>query len=268
MRYRLIAMDLDGTLNNDEKRITPRTHAALMRVQQEGIRLALSSARPLPGLYRDRDALRLQCYHGILMAYNGGRIVDAATGETLCAISMTAEEARNALRMMEALPVTPIVDDGARFYVADLNGYMVAFECRVNAMTAVQVPNLAEYIHFDPAKLLLAVQPDELSAVRAAITRRLPPTLTVVQTAPYYLEIIPRSVNKGRGLMDICRVTGIDPREVIAFGDSENDIEMLRVAGVGVAMDNASSRVKAAADRVTLSNNDDGIAEALSLLVG
>ena len=80
MRYKLIAMDLDGTLNNDTKQITEKTRAALMDAQEKGIRLALASARPSPGLYRERDVLRLQDHQGILMSYNGGRIVDAATG--------------------------------------------------------------------------------------------------------------------------------------------------------------------------------------------
>ena len=97
MKYRLIAMDLDGTLNNDEKKITPRTRDALMAAQAAGIRLALASARPSPGLYKERDALRMQEHRGVLMSYNGGRIVDAATGETLFETSMPMEEARAVL---------------------------------------------------------------------------------------------------------------------------------------------------------------------------
>ena len=88
MDYKLIAMDLDGTLNNDQKIITEKTKAALMAAQKRGIRLALASARPSPGLFKERDVLRLQDYNGILMSYNGGRIVDAATGKVLFETSM------------------------------------------------------------------------------------------------------------------------------------------------------------------------------------
>ena len=80
MDIRLIAMDLDGTLNNDQKIITPRTREALMAAQRQGIRLALASARPSPGLYKERDLLRVQDFDGILMSYNGGRIQSAADG--------------------------------------------------------------------------------------------------------------------------------------------------------------------------------------------
>ena len=90
----------------------------------------------------------------------------------------------------------------------------------------------------------------------------------MVRTAAFYLEIIPRRINNGQGIADICRALGMRPSDVIAFGDAENDIPMLRAAGMGVAMGNASEAAKAAADFVTLSNNDDGIAAALEKLLG
>ena len=91
--------------------------------------------------------------------------------------------------------------------------------------------------------------------------------MTVVQTAAFYLEVIPKVINKGQGIRDICKVLGIDPDEVISFGDAANDIPMLQEAGMGVAMGNAAEAVKAAADMVTLSNNEDGIAAALEKLL-
>ncbi|MBR1560470.1 MAG: HAD family phosphatase [Clostridia bacterium] len=264
MKYRLIAMDLDGTLNNDRKTIDPPTRDALMAAQAAGIRLALASARPLPGLYRERDALELSAHGGLLMAYNGGAIVDAATGAVLHTRTMDMEDARYVLRALEALPVTPILDDGVRFYVTDKSGYKVDYECRNNNMTCVEWPSLADGLGFAPCKILMSVQPDEIKAVQARIAALLPTGLSVVQTAAFYLEVIPADVDKGQGLLAVCRAAGVDPAEAIAFGDSENDIPMLRAAGLGVAMGNASSDVKAAADAVTLSNNDNGIAAALA----
>ena len=267
MKYRLIAMDLDGTLNNDEKKITPRTRDALMAAQAAGIRLALASARPSPGLYKERDVLRMQEHRGVLMSYNGGRIVDAATGETLFETSMPMEAAREVLRALEKLPVTPILDDGRQFYVTDREGYKVDYECRNNGMTCDEVPNLADFLHFAPVKILMSVDPEQIAAVQREIAALLPDDLTVVQTAAFYLEVIPRAINKGQGILDICRALQMQPEEVVAFGDAENDIPMLRAAGVGVAMGNADPAVKAAADMVTLSNNEDGIAYALAKLL-
>ena len=267
MEYQLIAMDLDGTLNNDQKIITEKTKTALMAAQERGIRLALASARPSPGLFKERDILRLQDYQGILMSYNGGRIVDAATGNVLFETSMDLDQTKQVLRRLEELPVTPILDDVVQFYVADKNGYKVDYECKNNQMTCTEVGNLADFLTFAPIKILMSVQPEELPQVQQQIAAFLPEDLTVVQTAAFYLEVIPKIINKGQGIRDICTVLGIAPAQVISFGDAANDIPMLREAGMGVAMGNAADAVKAAADMVTLSNNDDGIAAALEKLL-
>jgi len=263
MKYKLIAMDLDGTLNNDDKIITPRTREKLMWAQAQGIRLALASARPSPGLFRERDALGMQNHNGILMSYNGGRIVDAATNEVLYETSMDLEETRHVLRFLETLPVTPILDDGRQFYVTDRKAYMVEYECWNNNMVCSEVDNLADWLPFAPIKILMSADPEIIGGVRDAIAAFLPESLTVVQTAAFYLEVIPRIINKGQGVRDICNTLGILPEEVIAFGDAPNDIPMLQAAGMGVAMGNAHDTVKSAADYITLTNNEDGIAAAL-----
>ena len=267
MHYRLIAMDLDGTLNNDEKHITEKTKAALMDAQKRGIRLALASARPSPGLFKERDILRLQEFGGILMSYNGGRIVDAATGETLFETAMDLEQTKRVLRFLETLPVTPILDDGKQFYVTDRNGYKVDYECQNNRMACSEVENLADFLDFAPIKILVSMLPEELPAIQKQIADFLPEELTVVQTAAFYLEVIPKRINKGQGIRDICAAMGISTEEVMAFGDAANDIPMLRAAGMGVAMGNAAEAVKAAADYVTLSNNEDGIAAVLQKFI-
>jgi HAD superfamily hydrolase (TIGR01484 family) len=81
--YKMLAFDLDGTLNNDDKVITPMTREAIMAVQEQGVVVALVSGRQAPGLQREADALHLQDYHGLRISYNGGRIEDATTGEIL-----------------------------------------------------------------------------------------------------------------------------------------------------------------------------------------
>jgi Cof subfamily protein (haloacid dehalogenase superfamily) len=267
MDIKLIAMDLDGTLNNDEKRITEKTKAALMAAQEKGIRLALASARPSPGLFKERDILRLQDHKGILMSYNGGRIVDAATGNTLFETAMDLQQTKEVLSFLEMLPVTPILDDGKQFYVTDAAGYKVDYECRNNNMVCSEVGNLADFLSFAPVKILMSVLPEELSSIQKQIADFLPEELTVVQTAPFYLEVIPRRINKGQGIRDICAAIGISTEEVIAFGDAANDIPMLQAAGVGVAMGNATEAVKREANYITLSNNEDGIAAALEVFL-
>ena len=99
------------------------------------------------------------------------------------------------------------------------------------------------------------------------IAEYLPDDLTVVRTAPFYLEIISKKISKGQGIRQVCEYIGIRPEEVIAFGDAENDISMIQVAGMGIAMGNAEPAVKEVADRITLTNNEDGIAVALEQIL-
>ncbi|MCI8418355.1 MAG: HAD family phosphatase [Lachnospiraceae bacterium] len=266
MEYKVIAMDLDGTLNNDEKVITPRTREALMQAQEQGVRLVLASARPTPGLYKESRILELDKFGGILMAYNGGRICAADTGETLFETCMPRELASRVLRHLEGFPVTPILDDGRQFYVQDKHGYMVDYECRNNQMTCTEVENLADFISFSPIKILMSGREEELPGLIGEIEAPFEDKLHVVMTAPFYLEVIPRNIHKGQGLAEVCRLLDVMPSQVIAFGDAQNDIPMIQRAGLGVAMGNACKELKEAADRVTGSNNEDGIAQVLEEL--
>ena len=100
--YKMIALDLDGTLNNDEKKITDKTREALLAVQQHGVMVVLASGRQAPGLLREADALDLKDYHGLLLSYNGGQIKDATTGEILYSQAIDRETALRFLRHLEA----------------------------------------------------------------------------------------------------------------------------------------------------------------------
>ena len=265
MDVQIIALDIDGTLTDDRKNISNLTLEALIEAEKKGIRLVLASARPASGLFSIRDQLKMEQFGGILMSYNGGRITDCA-GNTFYEISMGLTMTRRILRFLEELPVTVIVDDGKMFYVTDKNGYKVEYECRNNQMQCTEVGNLADWLTFSPIKILLAVDPMKIYEVQEQIRNFLPEDLTVVRTAAFYLEIFPRRINKGQGLCDICRILKIDVRNSIAFGDSENDIPMLKAAGIGIAMKNAEMDVKKASDMSTLSNNEDGIPYALRAL--
>ena len=182
------------------------------------------------------------------------------SGDVLFETAMDLGQTKAVLRFLEQLPVTPILDDGRQFYVTDKQGYKVEYECKNNCMECAEVNDLADFLTFAPVKILMSVLPEQLAEVQKKIAAFLPDSLTVVQTAPFYLEVIPAAINKGQGLLDTCVALGINPKETVAFGDAENDILMLKAAGVGVAMGNAAQAVKKAADAVTLSNNEDGIA--------
>lgn len=263
MKPRLIALDIDGTLTTDTKEISPKTRDILIEFQKRGIRLLLASARPTHGLYRTLKELDMEDNHGLIMAYNGGKVIDVTNREVISEIDIDRNKVKKILEFLETLPVSVILDDEEKLYVIDRKGYKVQYEARNNDMEVIEVDNLANFVNFNPIKLLLAVEPSIIYEVQREIAKNLDEDLTVVRTAPFYLEIIPKAISKGEALKNICKAKSIDISETIAFGDSENDMSMLEAAGMGIAMANAEEAVKDVADKVTLSNNEDGIYYAL-----
>lgn len=264
MRYKMIALDLDGTLNNDDKIITPKTKAALIEAQRKGVVVVLASGRPTPGLNRESDALELEKYKGLLLSYNGGRVVHAATKEVLYEKSMSQEIAVRLLKHLEDFPVNPIVDDGKHYYTTDPESFMIETECKLNNMGIKLVSNVADGIDFAPVKVLIAAPNETLVPASEKIMEPFLEELSFIQSSPYFLEATMKGINKASSLQTICKLLKIKPEEVMAFGDAQNDISMMEFAGLGVAMGNACDALKEVADEVTLSNNDDGIAYTLN----
>lgn len=267
MKYKLIAVDLDGTLYNDQIQITPDTINAMIKAQKMGIRVALASGRPLPGLFHARDLLKLEEHHGMLVAYNGGKIVDTTTNEVLYDKYIPHDLAVKLLEHYKDFPVTPIIDDGKVLYVTDKNAYRVKEEAFNDSMECVEVPSLIQHLDFHLNKILTTVDPEKLYDVLEVIGMPFREQITFVRTAPYYIEAIPVGTSKAAGLSKVCQDLSIDPSEVIAFGDAENDLEMVKFAGHGVAMGNACDALKDVANEITLTNNEDGIAHTLQHLI-
>lgn len=266
--YKMIALDLDGTLNNDEKKITEKTREALLAVQQHGVTVVLASGRQAPGLSREADALDLKDYHGLLLSYNGGRIQDATTGEILFDQAIECATALRFLRHLEAYPeLSPIVDDGESIFTTDANRHKVQDESRNNNLKIEIVENIADAVEvrgFSPVKILTAA-PNEILVPRLADIRRgFEDELSFVQSAPWFYEATVKGVSKSSSLARVCERLGIERSEVMAFGDAQNDMSMLDFAGRGVAMGNACPELKEMADEITLSNNEDGIAASLT----
>lgn len=266
--YKMIALDLDGTLNNDEKKITEKTREALLAVQQHGVTVVLASGRQAPGLAREAQALDLKDYHGLLLSYNGGRIQDATTGEILFDQAIDRATALRFLRHLEAYPeLSPIVDDGEFIFTTDARRHKVQDESRNNNLKVEIVANIADAVEargFSPVKILTAA-PNEILVPRLADIRRgFEAELSFVQSAPWFYEATVKGVSKSTSLAIVCERLGIARAEVMAFGDAQNDMSMLDFAGHGVAMGNACPELKEMADEITLSNNEDGIAASLT----
>lgn len=268
-----ILLDIDGTLTNDEKVITPRTMQALLAAQDNGVRLALASGRPGQGLYKWAKELAMDSHHGIFVCYNGACVTDCQNGEILFNQCLSVSDAKAVLRHLQGFAVTPIIARGEYMHTTDVFGCtidykggpfnVVEYESRGNHYILCEHKDLSEWVEFPIEKILTAASPEYLQAhykeMRAPFTDR----LSCMFTGDFYFEYTAQGVDKAKAIDAAFTKLGITKDEMIAFGDAENDLGMLKYVGCGVAMGNASDAVKVAADEVTSDNNHDGIAESL-----
>ncbi len=264
MKYKLLVLDVDGTLLNDNKEISPRTRAALLKVQQMGVHIVLASGRPTGGVLPLAEALELNHYGGYILSYNGGQIINAQTGELLYEKRINPE-------MLAYLDKKAKKNNFAIFtYHKDYlltdspNNIYVCQEAKLNNMRIVAVDNFPDAVDFSPCKCVLASDDETgLVGLESHWKKRLDGVLDVFRSEDYFLEVVPQFINKGNTLAVLMEKLKITTEEVVAIGDGVADVSMLQLAGTGVAMGNARDSVKACADFITLPNSMDGVAVAV-----
>ncbi len=261
--FRAIALDLDGTLTNHDKVVTPRTRQALLLAESKGAIIILASGRPTYGIVPVAECLELEKRGGYILSYNGGNIVNAKTGEKLFSqflpdavipiLYKYAKEKNHALLGYAGNEIiTEMPDDP---YVKE--------ESRINKMNIRKVDNLLEALEPHPTKLLMTGAPTDMIKAEEELVEILGEKMDIFRSAPFFLELVPKGIDKAQSLLRLLSKINLTPADLMAFGDGYNDLSMLKLAGVGVAMANAAPEVRADADYVTLSNEEDGVAEAL-----
>lgn len=280
MAIKAIAMDIDGTLTNDQKVISPRTREKLLATQESGIKLILASGRPAWGLHALAQELDLQNHDGLLVAFNGAHVVDAQTDEVLFDQAMPADELHRLIDHLRNFDVIPMISLGRDLHVEDSYRCMITlpdgsqknivkYERDACDLKIREVESLHEVADAYPVdKLLTAGDPAYLQAHYEEMYAPFKQTLSGMFTADWYFEYTAPGIDKARALEGALPKLGIDASEVVSFGDGQNDKSMIEWAGTGVAMGNAVDEVKAVAQMVTADNNEDGIAMALDKLLG
>ncbi len=271
-----ILLDIDGTLTNTQKKITPRTREALLKAQEKGVVLVLASGRTATGLSTYASELDLAHHGGVLVCFNGAKSLNCQTGEVYFEQALTVEQGKRVLEHMKNFDVAPVIDHGEYMYVNDVffslpnqdvfPTLIIEYEGHSNNFLLCEKRDLAAFCDFPLNKILNAGDPSYLQEHWREMAAPFEGELTAMFTAPVYFEFTPLGVDKVRALKDTFAALGIDQSEVMSFGDAQNDRTMIEWAQVGVAMGNAVDEVKAVADYVTLDNDHDGIAYALEEL--
>ena len=265
-KYKLIAFDIDDTLLNTDKIITPETKRALLKAQSSGIKLCVASGRLPYGVRPYAEELDVLKNGGYYMGFNGGAVLDS-TGRLIQSAYLDSKYIAPVYKILRPTNVTTMVHKGDIIYAdKKINAY-THIEPDVIGIPLNFVDDIEEFVDWELHKILLCGEPDELKSVEKALVKKLGNEVDIYFSAPWFLEVMPKSVNKGKGVEAVCRDMGISMSEVIAFGDSGNDLSMISAAGMGVAMGNAEPELKESADMVTASCDEDGIAKALITLL-
>lgn len=274
MEIKVILLDIDGTLTDSRKRITPRTKKVLLSAQEQGARLVLASGRPTKGLTAIAHELEMDKHHGLLLSYNGSAVTDAQTGELLFSKTLSVEDGRAILEHVCSFEgIRPVVYKGDYMYTNDLSRRMInvdgkpfdviGYESRCCCMEIREERDLLAFADYPMNKVLTAADPEYLRAHYEELAAPFAGKLNSVFTSPFYYEFTAKGIDKAEALDYVLSPLGYKRSEMAAFGDGQNDISMIKYAGLGVAMANADDKVKAAADEITLSNDEDGIAYTL-----
>lgn len=263
MDEKVLVLDIDGTLTNSRKEITPATRQAIRETLKRGHKVILASGRPTPGMYRYEKELELEKYGGYLLSFNGGRIVECRTGEIVYQRTLPAEIIPGLYRFAAEHRCGLVTYFGDHIISAFAPDEYVQIESRINGMEVRVVEHFPEFVDFEVNKCLLTAPPEEAEDYERELAAKYGAILSVYRSEPFFIEIMPKNVDKATSLDRMLETIGLTREDAICCGDGFNDISMIRYAGVGVAMGNAQPAVKEAADYITDTNDRDGLVKVM-----
>lgn len=264
--YKLVAIDLDGTLLKGDNTISGKTQKAIKAAKKKGIKIILSSGRPIEGIERYLNELKLTGEDDYVISFNGS-LVQCVKDKKIIS--------RKVLKGSDLIYLYNIsVQIGVNIHAFSQIGCITP---KISKYTELegnndQIP--IKIVDFntvdrkeDVFKVMMIDEPEILEKAIKKIPEEVYDKYTVVRSEPYFLEFQNKNSNKGEGIKAVSEYLGIKQKDIICIGDADNDIDMIKFAGLGVAMGNAFDEVKKAADYITSTNEEDGVAYAIERFV-
>lgn len=262
-----LVLDIDGTLTNSKKEITPATKAALQRVMEAGHAVILASGRPTPGMRRYEEELNLRENGGYLLSYNGAKVTDCKTGDTIYQKTLPKDVPAQIYEFAKERKAGIISYEGDDVLSAFEPDEYVQLEARINGIPIRVVPNFPTYIDFPVNKCLITAPGEIAAGYEKELLAIYGDELSIYRSEAFFLEVMPKNVSKAETLDQMLGLIGVTRENTVCCGDGFNDISMIVYAGVGVAMANAKPEVKEAADYITGSNDEDGLVEVVEKFI-
>jgi Cof subfamily protein (haloacid dehalogenase superfamily) len=240
-----------------------RTIAAIEAVRAAGIPFLIATGRMYRSALPFARAARIQ---EPLVCYQGAAVVDPVTGEWLLHEPIPVELAREAIAAVQAegFGLNCYVHD--ELYVSEITEHSRAY-AEFQHLPVTPVGDLLAWLEHPPTKLVVVAEPAELDALRPRLIGQFGERLFIAKSLPYFLELASPRISKGTGLAFVAEHLGLDLSGTVAFGDGENDFELLQAAGYGVAVENGHEELKARADWLCPGPEEEGVAQVLEALL-
>lgn len=266
MKYKAIALDLDGTLKSSKKQILPETKRMIIELAKRGVIIILASGRPTYGMAEEAEALELSSLGGYVLSFNGARVVDQKSKRVIYERTYSSKLAHQVYLRAKEYKLAALSYINDTIISEDTDDEYVQQEAELNNMPMKAVESFVKSVNQDVNKVLLTGQPEYIEKILTSFKEPFSNKLDVYRSMPYFIEVMDKGVDKASSLSVILKSLDIKQEELVAFGDGYNDLTMLRYAGLGVAMGNSVKDVKEVADYITDSNDNEGIANCLKKL--
>ncbi|MDP5275334.1 Cof-type HAD-IIB family hydrolase [Chengkuizengella axinellae] len=263
MKYKMVAIDVDDTLINDDRIVTEATKEALFKAVEQDVVITLATGRMFASAKQIATQINLNVP---IITYQGSLVKNLLDEEIIYERSVPQSVSEYIIKYAEKNKHHLQVYHGDELYVKEDNDLVkeYAMVSKVPYKVETDFPSLASK---PLTKLLIINHPEIIDQIAEELQKEIGDQVHVTKSKPYFLEIVHKEATKGHALQFLAKHYGCDISEVIAIGDSWNDHEMLEVAGLGVAMGNAIPTLKEIANFVTLSNNEDGVKHVIDKFI-
>ncbi|MCH5463068.1 sugar-phosphatase [Lactobacillus sp. LC28-10] len=263
MAIKLIAIDIDGTLVTDNKELTQHTIDTITKARQKGIKVVLCTGRPITGVQQYLNPLDISGDDEYVVTFNGS-LAQTIAGTPIVSHNITLEDYIDLETLARKSNIHFHMETLDHIYTAnrDISPYTIAESFIVRMPIRYRTPEeITDELTI--SKGMFIDEPQKLSAFIESFPADLKERFYVVQSEPYFFEAMNKKASKGNAIAELATKLGFTADEVMALGDQGNDLTMVKYAGTGVAMGNAIDEVKAAAQFITQTNEEDGVAYAI-----
>lgn len=258
MTYKCLVLDMDDTLVTDDNIITPKTKETLIKFQEDGYILVLASGRPLQGMLKEAYELELDKFGSYLISFNGASITRMSDQEVIFKKHIELDDQNALLDYFKEKGLAALTYHEGKVMISEENDYTY-IEADLTGMPMEYSADFFANLDEPMLKFIGVGHPDTVKPLEEDLGGKFGAHCNAITSKPFYLEVFHEDVSKGATLHQLASILDIDMQDIVAVGDGNNDITMIEEAGIGVAVENATDRLKAAADDITKSNNDEGV---------